>query len=228
MSTADDLKLIRGIGPSIESRLHGAGILTFAQLAELSPQELESIVPGLSEKRHRLAGWISEAKDRASGKPQPAPEVERSRRPTRRKPVAKAAEPDATEAAGLGGVLRLQEVQTHVAGQPGPSELLREGQPFTVRAVLDLTGLEARREVLLSYTLRVYANGLVNGDRRIVGEERGTISMTDAVVTIEMEAAGLPKDLYRLTAFVTLTLVAAEGSAPALAASLEKGLLQVG
>src|SRR5262249_24058024 len=36
----DDLKLITGVGPSIERRLHSAGILTYAQLATLSPSEI--------------------------------------------------------------------------------------------------------------------------------------------------------------------------------------------
>jgi hypothetical protein len=289
MST-DDLKVLRGIGPSTENRLHAAGIFTFAQLAELSPKELESMVSGLPEKS-RLADWISEAKELASRAPRPgstataettAPratfrvelpldehgtvrgthvthlesgdegswpgfdedhlvrfiaraatgpptEVEQARDPRRREPVASAQEEaNATEALGLSGVLRVQEIETFVADRPGRAEFLREGQPFTVRAVLDVTGLERRRDEPLSYTLGVYANGLVHGHRRIVGEKRGTTTlMTDEVVTIELEAAGLPKDLYRLTAFVTLKPVALEESAPLLAASVDEGPIQV-
>ncbi len=40
----DDLKIIRGIGPEIERRLHEAGITTFAQLGELTPADLERIL----------------------------------------------------------------------------------------------------------------------------------------------------------------------------------------
>jgi Helix-hairpin-helix domain len=285
----DDLKALPGIGTATEHLLHAGGIFTFAQLAELSPQELEAMVPGLSGKRRSLAAWISEAKKRALGLPQQSSaataeaarsgvtfrvelplgedgtvrgthvthlesgderswpgfdedhlvrfiaqaatgrprEVEQSRLPTRREPVASAQEPDATESVGLSGVLRLRDVEALVADRPGRAEFLQEDQPFTVRARLDLTGLETRRDLPLSYSIGVYANGLVHGHRRIVGEERGTTSITDEIVTVEMEAAGLPKDVYRLTAFVTLTPVAAEGSVPPLAASVDEGPIQV-
>jgi predicted RecB family nuclease len=43
MATSDDLKVIRGIGPNLERRLHGAGIHTFQQLAELSVEQLEAM-----------------------------------------------------------------------------------------------------------------------------------------------------------------------------------------
>jgi hypothetical protein len=288
METADDLKLIRGIGPSLERRLHEAGIRKFHQLAGLSVDELESMVPGVSERRHRLEDWISEAKARASGATQrnsttstpaeatfrvevslseertiratevthlesgakgiwagllgdeliqfiaaaatgEAADMESSRRPKSQEPVSDmAGEPGGSEATRLQGMLALREVETRVAGQLGQSVFLREGQPFTVRTVLDLTRLETGRDVPLSYALGIYANGLVNGNRLVVGEDRGTISMTDEIVSIEVEATGLPKDLYRLTAFATLTPAAAGRSGPStLAASLEKGPLQV-
>jgi len=43
-SEKDDLKLIKGIGPAIERKLNGAGISTFAALAQLSPKQLEEIL----------------------------------------------------------------------------------------------------------------------------------------------------------------------------------------
>lgn len=46
---ADDLKLINGIGPSIEERLNDAGIVTFAQLAALSPADIAAAVFGISD-----------------------------------------------------------------------------------------------------------------------------------------------------------------------------------
>jgi predicted flap endonuclease-1-like 5' DNA nuclease len=48
----DDLKVIKGIGPEIERRLNQAGIMSFAQLAELTPTDLERI---LGESIKRLA-----------------------------------------------------------------------------------------------------------------------------------------------------------------------------
>ena len=41
---SDDLKQIRGIGPKIETKLNDAGIFTFADLADLTPAQLEVIV----------------------------------------------------------------------------------------------------------------------------------------------------------------------------------------
>lgn len=43
-SRKDDLKVIKGIGPAIEKKLNGAGIQTFAALAALSRQDLETIL----------------------------------------------------------------------------------------------------------------------------------------------------------------------------------------
>jgi hypothetical protein len=289
MATSDDLKLIHGIGPNLERRLHGAGIVTFQRLADLSVDELETMVPGLSEKRHGLANWISEATKRAAESPQPdsasasahfeatfqiellldeggtvrntkvthlesgiernwagfeenklvrfllematgqAGEAESSQPLEAREAAADVEDADATEGAGPRGVLRLRELETSVGGESGASDFLQEGQPFTVRTVLDLTGLEARRQVPLKYVLGVYANGLVNGHRLLVGEHEGTISITDKVVPIEIEATSLPKDLYRLMAFVTVRQAGNGGSPPAtLAATLDKGPLQVG
>ena len=60
----DDLKQIRGIGPIMEQRLHQAGILTFAQLANMSTEnlaELFSDMPGLSAERIAEKGWGMQA-----------------------------------------------------------------------------------------------------------------------------------------------------------------------
>lgn len=61
----DDLKQIRGIGPIMEQRLHRAGILTFAQLANMSTEnlaELFSDMPGLSAERIAEKGWGMQAR----------------------------------------------------------------------------------------------------------------------------------------------------------------------
>ncbi|MGE5376924.1 MAG: hypothetical protein ACM3XO_17865 [Bacteroidota bacterium] len=62
---ADDLKQIRGIGPSIEQRLNQAGIYTFAQLAEMSNKNLAALfsnMHGLSEERIAEKGWTTQAR----------------------------------------------------------------------------------------------------------------------------------------------------------------------
>jgi predicted flap endonuclease-1-like 5' DNA nuclease len=58
----DNFERIRGIGPKIASALIGAGIFTFAELAQRNPTELEAIVHGASV---RLVGsaatWPTQA-----------------------------------------------------------------------------------------------------------------------------------------------------------------------
>lgn len=46
----DDLKVIKGIGPEIERRLHAAGVTSFAQLAGLAPADLEKILGSLIKR----------------------------------------------------------------------------------------------------------------------------------------------------------------------------------
>jgi hypothetical protein len=61
----DDLKLINGIGPAVEKRLNGVGILTFAQLAALSPADIAAAVAdiaGLSAERIVKQDWIGQAR----------------------------------------------------------------------------------------------------------------------------------------------------------------------
>jgi hypothetical protein len=67
---ADDFKLIKGIGQGIENRLHTAGILTFAQLAALSPADIATFVAdiiGMTVERINKQNWIGQARELASG-----------------------------------------------------------------------------------------------------------------------------------------------------------------
>jgi hypothetical protein len=61
----DDLKLIHGIGPGIESRLHAAGIHTYEQLAALTPEQITAQVGnlvGMSTNRVVQQDWIGQAR----------------------------------------------------------------------------------------------------------------------------------------------------------------------
>jgi len=46
----DNLQAIRGIGPVISKRLNDAGIYTFEELAQLTPEELEEILGALIKR----------------------------------------------------------------------------------------------------------------------------------------------------------------------------------
>lgn len=66
----NDLKLINGIGPAVERRLHGVGIYTYSQLAALSPADITSAVAGISgltSERIIKQDWIGQARKRATG-----------------------------------------------------------------------------------------------------------------------------------------------------------------
>ncbi len=61
----EDLKLIHGVNPAVERRLHSVGIYTFAQLAALSPADIAASVTGLSgltAERIIKQDWISQAR----------------------------------------------------------------------------------------------------------------------------------------------------------------------
>ncbi len=64
----DNFKLIIGVGRSIESRLHRAGILTYAQFASLSPEVIITMLgnpSGLAIERINKQNWIGQARELA-------------------------------------------------------------------------------------------------------------------------------------------------------------------
>ncbi|MCY0095806.1 hypothetical protein [Hoeflea ulvae] len=67
-ATADDLKKIKGIGPTIEAKLNAAGINSFAQIAAWSTQEQADFAEQLSfAGRIEREDWVNQAKLLASG-----------------------------------------------------------------------------------------------------------------------------------------------------------------
>lgn len=79
---ADDFKLISGIGPVLDGRLHEAGIRTYSQLASLSPAELATKVNGLSVKQITRLDWIGQARKMVPKKARPKPHQKRQEAPT--------------------------------------------------------------------------------------------------------------------------------------------------
>ncbi len=57
---ADDLTAIGGIGPTFARRLNEAGVRTYAQLSELSPDEVVAITH-VAEWQGNPVDWISQA-----------------------------------------------------------------------------------------------------------------------------------------------------------------------
>ena len=66
----DDLKRIEGIGPKLSSVLQEAGVMTYAQLAAASPDQLEQILEASDPRLLRLAkpaSWPEQAALAATG-----------------------------------------------------------------------------------------------------------------------------------------------------------------
>ncbi|PZX15646.1 helix-hairpin-helix domain-containing protein [Celeribacter halophilus] len=64
----DDLKAIKGVGPKIEAQLHERGITTYAQVAALGSDDIETLgeaIKGASTAR--LTKWVEQAKILAAG-----------------------------------------------------------------------------------------------------------------------------------------------------------------
>jgi large subunit ribosomal protein L21 len=65
---ADDLKQLTGVGPVIEKKFNAIGITTFAQIAALTPDEIERVDEALHSKgRLEREGWVAEAAALARG-----------------------------------------------------------------------------------------------------------------------------------------------------------------
>jgi hypothetical protein len=72
----DDFRRIAGIGPALERRLHDAGILSYHDLAEQTPEEITAAltdVTGVSPQRIASQDWTGQAR-RLAGPPPEAPD----------------------------------------------------------------------------------------------------------------------------------------------------------
>jgi predicted flap endonuclease-1-like 5' DNA nuclease len=92
----DNLALIYGLGDKTAAALSGAGIATFAALAEATPEQLDEIMRTAGVRGGDYAAWIDEAKVRAAGK--------RVRRTRRRVTQLVACPQDLSAVAGIGSV----------------------------------------------------------------------------------------------------------------------------
>jgi predicted flap endonuclease-1-like 5' DNA nuclease len=63
-AVSDDLRAVRGIGPSMERTLHSLGIVSYRQLALLDGAELERVRAELTEFRNRIEreDWVGQAR----------------------------------------------------------------------------------------------------------------------------------------------------------------------
>ncbi len=65
---ADDLKMIKGVGPGLEGTLNGLGIYTFAQISEWKAKDIAWVDDNLKFKgRIKRDGWVKQCKTLAKG-----------------------------------------------------------------------------------------------------------------------------------------------------------------
>lgn len=98
-SYKDDLKLIGGVGPAIEKKLHEAGVTSLAQIAAWSAEDVASFDEKLNfHGRIEREDWIGQAKDLMDGKPPRAKadqDAVADKAAAKKKPAAKKATPKA-------------------------------------------------------------------------------------------------------------------------------------
>ena len=66
---ADDLKMIKGVGPKLEQLLHSMGFYHFDQIAAWGPQEVAGVDQNLEGFKGRVSrdDWVAQAKTLADG-----------------------------------------------------------------------------------------------------------------------------------------------------------------
>jgi len=70
VAVADDLRLILGIGPTNAATLNAAGVTTFEQLAAMTVQQIQDIMPDTQDARVEREDWIGQARRYADAKAQ--------------------------------------------------------------------------------------------------------------------------------------------------------------
>lgn len=68
VTAPDNLQLIVGVGPTLEKVLLDAGVTTFEQLAGLSVQQVQDILPDLHDSRVEREDWLGQARTLAEAK----------------------------------------------------------------------------------------------------------------------------------------------------------------
>lgn len=101
------------------------------------------------------------------------------------------------------GTLHLNDLQVISSDSENPTYLLNQGQPFTVRFILDLTDLNVPKNVALAYEANIIANQPGYAGKN-VGKQYKKIDPSKKTV-IDIACTGLSDGMYRLGALVKLT-----------------------
>ncbi len=122
------------------------------------------------------------------------------------------------------GQPRLSELKIRPAETGHVPSFVRQGQPFDIRLILDLSKSAIPDNVLVRYTATAYAKRLDNGgSRQVIGDAGDTITAVNNFV-VSVAGEGLPAGLYRLETTVTLAVLP---NGPELTTLVEGSLLHV-
>lgn len=238
----DDLRLIDGIGPAIERRLHHTGIYTFAQLAALSPADIAASladIAGLTTERIIKQDWIGQARQLLRQMAQldaeantgrvialtEDPELQGAEALSERElETAESAEPLAHHK--LSGMLRLRNLEFITNDAYAHRSILPVQKRFALRVTLDCRRVVREHKAPLSYSLTLYGLPFGTSDRVTLGKAQGHITPEEEAV-LEVEGTATTPGIYRLLLIAMLAQEQVSGrSTPDLLASIEGGPLQ--
>ncbi len=237
----DDLRLIDGIGPAIERRLHHTGIYTFAQLAALSPADIAASIAdiaGLTTERIVKQDWIGQARRLMAQMAQQDAEENSDR------VIALTEDPELLDAGAvserepepagfaeplahrLSGMLRLGNLEFITNDAYAHRSVLPAQKRFALRVTLDFRRVAWEHKAPLAYSLALYGLPLGTSDRVTLGKAQGHLTPEEEAV-LEVQGIATTPGIYRLLLSATLTREpASDRPAPDLLASIEGGPLQ--
>jgi hypothetical protein len=199
----DDLTRISGVGPVVAGRLAAAGVHTYRELAERTPEQLAAILVGLpacSPRRIASGDWIGQARAFADVPTagQGTPEVTAQDEPTsvegRQKHTSRPA------ASAFLRVLRLGVTGTGSSDCP-----LGAGESATIALELR-PGSGTPPAAVLGYTATVTGRRLEDDARVVVAEFRGVVEVARGISHAAAGPATEP-GVYQLEAVVDAFLL---------------------
>jgi hypothetical protein len=189
-SESDDLKLIDGIGPAVEKRLHRIGILTFAQLSTFSPADIAAAVTdiaGLSTERIIKQDWIGQARKLAL-------QTTSTKMMKETDAPAKVLTIDSST-----NLIKMNKPQIVLSDTHAAQNMLHVGQPYEVQFTLLITNEVTSPKLILNYTALVFGRNVDQWVRYPMGVAQGTIKPSEKI-TITIRGASLPQGTYWLEA----------------------------
>lgn len=227
----DNLKRITGIGPVAERYLNGVGIISFAQLAALSPADIAAAVsnPTLTTERINKQNWIGQARDLVAKKNLAESEYKRKidnitlglTQTASQEGINGALIIPPSVKKSHSGILKLYDLNIKTSDENNRSRVLHNGEPFKAYFILDLTEVRGPIELQHFYKATLYCKSLGKNNRQILGETFGTFTHSERT-PVMVEGIAPIQGFYRLEIMVAISTESIElTSHPDLIALIE-------